>query len=92
MGAGIILKALRAPLTQIAENAGLPGDVVVERVLAGTGDYGFDARTEKYCNLTEAGIVDPAKVVKTALANAASVAGLVLTTEVILSEAKKKEG
>ena len=91
LGAGIILKALRSPLSQIAENAGLSGDVVVEKVLGGAGDYGFNARTEEYCNLTKAGIVDPAKVVKAALTNAASVAGLVLTTEVVLSETKKKE-
>ena len=91
LGAGIILKALRSPLSQIAENAGLSGDVVVEKVLGGTGDYGFNARTEEYCNLTKAGIVDPAKVVKAALTNAASVAGLVLTTEVVLSETKNKE-
>ena len=91
LGAGIILKALRSPLSQIAENAGLSGDVVVEKVLEGTEDFGFNARTEEYCHLTEAGIVDPAKVVKAALTNAASVAGLVLTTEVLLSETKKKE-
>lgn len=86
LGASIIEKALSAPLCQIAENAGLTGEVVLEKVLAGKGDFGFNARTGTYGSMYEAGVVDPAKVAKSAIKNAASVAGLVLTTDVLLLE------
>jgi len=90
MGASIVEKALSAPLCQIAENAGITGEVVLEKVMAGKDDFGFNARTGEYCQMYEAGIVDPAKVAKSALENAASVAGLVLMTDVVLLEKVKK--
>ena len=89
LGYDIIAAAVEAPLKQIAENAGLDGDLVVEKVKAMEGvNDGFDAATEKYTDLVKAGIIDPAKVVKSALRNAASVAGLMLTTDVMVTELK----
>jgi len=92
-GLTILKRALEAPLRQIAENAGYEGSVVLNRVLEGKGDFGFNAATEKYENLLEAGVIDPTKVVRFALQNAASVAGLMLTTEAMVAEKpeKKKE-
>jgi len=89
-GARIVEKALAAPLKQIAINAGKSGDVVLEKVLAGSGAFGYNARTNVYGDLYEAGVVDPAKVSKTVIQNAASVAGLVLTTDVLLVERPKE--
>jgi chaperonin GroEL len=89
VGADILRKALSAPLRQIAENAGLEGAVVLSRVREKSGDLGFDAVTEEYCDLVKAGIIDPVKVVRTALQNAASVAGLLLTTETAVTEKRK---
>jgi chaperonin GroEL len=86
IGVGIIRTALRAPLHQIAENAGIEGSIVVQHVLDGTGDFGFNARTETYGALLEDGVLDPTKVVRSALENAASIAGLLLTTETIVVE------
>lgn len=86
LGATIIEHALSAPLCQIAENAGITGEVVLEKVLQGKADYGFDAKNSVYGSLYKAGVVDPAKVAKSAITNAASVAGLVLTTDVLLLE------
>jgi chaperonin GroEL len=86
IGVNIIRTALRAPLHQIAENAGTEGSVVVQRVLDGTDDFGFNARTETYGALLEEGVLDPTKVVRSALENAASIAGLLLTTETIVVE------
>ena len=81
-GAKIIAKALEAPIRQIAANAGLDGSVILEKVRSsGVNGYGFDAYKEQYCNMVECGIIDPAKVTRSALENAASVSAMVLTTE-----------
>ena len=85
-GINIIRRALESPLRQIAENAGVEGSIVVGKVLDGKGKIGFDAQNEVYCDLIGAGIVDPAKVVTTALRDAASVAGLLITTEAMVAE------
>jgi chaperonin GroEL len=89
----ILKRALEIPLRQIAENAGYEGSIVVNKVLEGKDDFGFNAATEKYENLLSAGVIDPTKVVRFALQNAASVAGLMLTTEAMIAEKpeKKKE-
>ncbi|MBQ2876139.1 MAG: chaperonin GroEL [Clostridia bacterium] len=89
-GAAIVAKALTAPMKQIAENAGLDGAVIVSKVReAGKIGYGFDAYKEVYCDMLEAGIVDPAKVTRSALQNAASIASTVLTTESVVFEKKE---
>ena len=81
----IVVRALEAPLRQIAENAGFEGSVIVDKVRnSGKIGYGFDASTETYCDMVEAGIVDPTKVTRSALQNAASVASTVLTTEALV--------
>ena len=87
-GIAIIRRALEEPLRQIVENAGIEGSVVVNRVKEGKGDFGFNARTEVYENLYEAGVIDPTKVARVALENAASIAGMLLTTECVLVEHK----
>ena len=87
-GIAIIKRAVDEPLRQIVENAGLEGSVVVNKVKEGKGDYGFNARTEVYENLIKAGVVDPTKVTRVALENAASIASMLLTTECVLSEHK----
>ena len=84
-GVNIVVRALEAPLRQIAENAGFEGSVIVDKVRnSGKIGYGFDASTETYCDMVEAGIVDPTKVTRSALQNAASVASTVLTTEALV--------
>ena len=89
-GAQIVAKALTAPMKQIADNAGLDGSVVVAKVReSGKVGYGFDAYAEKYCDMIECGIVDPAKVTRSALQNAASIASTVLTTEAVVSDKKE---
>ena len=89
-GARIVAKALTAPMKQIADNAGLDGSVVVAKVReSGKVGYGFDAYNEKYCDMLECGIVDPAKVTRSALQNAASIASTVLTTEAVVSDKKE---
>ena len=86
-GAKIVLKALEAPLRPIAKNAGLEGSVIIDKILsAGKMNYGFDAQNEVYCDMIEAGIVDPTKVTRSALENAASVASMVLTTESLVAD------
>lgn len=86
-GARIVLKALEAPLRQIAKNAGLEGSVIIDKILsANKPNYGFDAQNEQYVDMIEAGIVDPAKVTRSALENAASVAAMVLTTESLVAD------
>jgi len=90
-GAMIILKALEEPVRQIAANAGLEGSVIVDKVKNSEKGVGFDALTEKYVNMIEAGIVDPAKVTRTALQNAASVSSMVLTTESLVADIPEKE-
>ncbi len=92
-GIAIIRRALQAPIRQIVENAGVEGSIVVGKLLEQKDNkYGFNAQTEDYGNLIEMGIVDPAKVVRTALQDAASVAGLLITTEAMIADAPKKEG
>ncbi len=86
LGVDIVRRAMEEPIRQITENAGLEASVVVERVKKEKGSMGFDAQTETYVDLVDAGIIDPTKVTRTALQNAASVAGLMLTTDVMLSE------
>jgi len=90
-GIDIIKRAIEEPLRQIVDNAGKEGAVVVQKVMEGKADFGFNARTEKYENLFTAGVVDPAKVTRVALENAASIAGMFLTTECVLVEKKEDE-
>jgi len=89
-GINIIKKAMEAPIRAIAENAGVDGSIVAEKVKNGKGAFGFNAATEVYEDLVKAGIVDPKKVVRSALQNAASVAGLLITTECMISEKPEK--
>ncbi|WP_230534469.1 chaperonin GroEL [Microvirga roseola] len=92
-GINIVLRALEAPIRQIAENAGVEGSTVVGKINDNTSSdtFGFNAQTEEFVDLLQAGIVDPAKVVRTALQNAASVAGLLVTTEAMVAETPKKD-
>ena len=85
-GVDIVRRALQAPLRQIADNAGLEGSLVVQKVNEGEGAYGFNARTEQYEDLVQAGVLDPTKVVRIAIENAASIAGLLLTTEALVTD------
>jgi chaperonin GroEL len=87
-GVSIIRRALEEPMRQIVENAGLEGSVIVQKVKEGKADYGFNARTEVYENLFEAGVIDPTKVTRVALENAASIAGMLLTTECVIADHK----
>ena len=88
-GINIITRAAEEPLRQIVENAGLEGSVIVAKVREGKGDFGFNAKTDVFENLYKAGVIDPAKVVRVALENAASVAGMLLTTECVIAEIKE---
>lgn len=88
LGILIVKKSLESPLRQIAKNAGLEGSVIVQKILDGKEDFGFNARTEKYENLYETGVIDPTKVSRIALENAASIAGMLLTTDCLVSEIK----
>jgi chaperonin GroEL len=90
-GIEILKRALSEPLRQIAENSGYEGPVVYRKVLEGKGAYGFNAETEKYENLMKSGVIDPTKVVRYALQNAASVAGLMITTEALVTEKPAKK-
>jgi len=89
-GVQILRRALEAPTRQIAENSAADGGVVVDRMLNGTGNVGFDAARKQYVDLIEAGIVDPVKVVRTALENAVSVASVLMLTEAIMTERPEK--
>ena len=89
-GLSILKRALEAPTRQIAENSAVDGGVVVDKMKNGTGNYGFDAAKEQYCDLIEAGIIDPTKVVRIALENAVSVSSVLLLTEATLTEAPEK--
>ncbi|MCG8557819.1 MAG: chaperonin GroEL, partial [Proteobacteria bacterium] len=91
VGASIVRRAIEEPLRQIASNAGIEGSIVVEKVRNSSGNTGFNAATEDYEDLLKAGVIDPTKVVRTALQNAASVAGLMLTTEAMVAERPKEE-
>jgi chaperonin GroEL len=88
-GINIIAKAIESPLRMIVENAGVEGSVVVQKVRDGKGDFGYNARTDKYENLLASGVIDPTKVTRIALENAASVAGMFLTTECVLADKKE---
>jgi chaperonin GroEL len=90
VGVQIIRRALEAPLRTIANNAGAEGAIVVQKVLEGKDSFGYNARTEVYEDLIKAGVIDPTKVTRTALQNAASVSGLMLTTEAVISEKPSK--
>jgi chaperonin GroEL len=90
-GIRIVQKALEEPLRQIVNNAGLEGSVVLQKVKEGKDDYGFNAATEQFENLIKAGVIDPTKVTRTALENAASVSSLLITTEAVVYEKKEKE-
>jgi chaperonin GroEL len=90
-GINIVLKALEAPIRQIAENAGVEGSIVVGKILESKDEtFGFDAQNEEYVDMIGKGIVDPAKVVRTALQDASSVAGLLVTTEAMVAELPKE--
>ena len=89
-GIEIIKRAIEEPLRQIAVNAGKEGAVVVQNVKAGKADYGYNAQTDNYEKLYAAGVIDPAKVTRVALENAASVAGMFLTTEAVIVEEKRR--
>lgn len=89
-GIEIIRRAIEEPLRQIVENAGLEGAVIVQKVKEGTGDYGYNARTGEFENLMATGVIDPAKVTRVALENAASIAGMFLTTECVIAEKKEE--
>ena len=91
-GIDIVRKALEAPCRQISENAGVEGSIVIGKLSEQKDvSYGFDAQTETYTDLVKAGIIDPVKVVRTALENASSIAGLLLTTEAMVAELRPKE-
>ncbi|KWT69938.1 Heat shock protein 60 family chaperone GroEL [Hyphomicrobium sulfonivorans] len=91
-GVAIVKRALQAPIRQIANNAGVEGSIVVGKVLEGKGSaFGYNAQTDEYCDMIEEGIIDPAKVVRVALQDAASIAGLLITTEAAIGEAPKKD-
>ena len=93
IGANIIKRALEEPMRWIAQNAGFEGSIVVQRVREAKKDEeGFNAQTEVYENLVEAGVIDPTKVVRTALQNAGSIASLLLTTEALVADIPEKEG
>jgi chaperonin GroEL len=90
-GIDIIRRALRAPIKQIAENAGLDGSIVCQKVMEGSGNFGYNALTEEYGDLIKMGVIVPLKVERVALQNAASVASLLLTTDAVISELKEKK-
>ncbi|HRH70692.1 MAG: chaperonin GroEL [Flavobacteriales bacterium] len=90
-GVAIVRRAIEEPLRQIVANAGMEGSIVVQKVREGKADFGFNARTEVYENLLAAGVIDPTKVTRVALENAASIASMLLTTECVISEEKEKE-
>src|SRR5262249_11042751 len=91
-GINIVLKALESPVRQIARNSGVEGSIVVGKILENKSEtYGFDAQSEEYVDLVDTGIIDPAKVVRAALQDAASVAGLLITTEAIVAEMPKEK-
>ncbi|MFN7688117.1 MAG: chaperonin GroEL [Sphingobacteriales bacterium] len=90
-GIQIVRRALEEPLRTIVANAGIEGSIVVQKVKEGTADYGYNARTDKYENLLKAGVIDPTKVARVALEHAASIAGMLLTTECVIADKPKKE-
>ena len=90
-GIHIVARAIEEPLRQIAANAGVEGSVIIQKVREGKGDFGYNARTEEYVNMFAAGVIDPTKVARVALENAASVAGMFLTTECAIADIPSKE-
>jgi chaperonin GroEL len=88
-GIAIVKRAIEEPLRQICANSGIEGSIVVQKVKEGKDDFGFNARTEKFENLLKAGVIDPTKVSRVALENAASIAGMLLTTECVLADKKE---
>jgi chaperonin GroEL len=88
-GIEIIKRAIEEPLRQIVENAGKEGAVIVQKVKEGKDDFGYNARLDQYQNLYEGGVIDPAKVARVALENAASIAGMLLATEAVIVEKKE---
>ena len=90
-GITLVLRAMQQPLREIVANAGDEASVVVNKVVEGSGNYGYNAATGEYGDMVEMGVLDPTKVTRTALQNAASVAGLMLTTEVMVAEAPKDD-
>jgi chaperonin GroEL len=91
IGATIVLHALSSPMKQIADNAGIDGSVVVDEVSQKSGNIGYDAYTGQYVDMMKAGVIDPVKVVRTALTNASSIAGLMLTTEALVTTYDKDD-
>ena len=91
-GVNIVRRAIESPLRRIAENAGIDGSIVVDKVLHSKGSQGFNAQTEEYEDLIKAGVIDPTKVVRTALQNAASVASMLLTTEAMVADKPEEKG
>ena len=91
IGANIVKKALEEPIRQIAENAGVEGSIVVNKVLAKNGNYGYNAETDEYGDMLKFGVLDPTKVTRIALENAASIAGLLLTTEAVITDKPEKD-
>ena len=89
-GIGIVRRAIEEPMRQIMENAGLEGAVILQKVKDGKGDYGYNARTDSFENFFETGVIDPAKVTRVALENAASIAGMFLTTECVIADKKEE--
>ena len=85
-GIHIVERALEEPLRQIAENAGVEGSVIIQKIREGKDDFGYNARTDEYVKMYEAGVIDPTKVARVALENAASVAGMFLTTECAIAD------
>lgn len=90
-GVNIVKRAIEEPIRQIVTNAGGEGSVVVNKIIEGKGDFGYNAKTEEYINMIGSGIIDPTKVTRVALENAASVAGMILTTECVITSVKKEE-
>ena len=91
-GIDIVRRALQSPVRQIAENAGVDGSVIVGKLMEQTdSNYGYDAQSGKFCDMVKSGIIDPTKVVRTALQDAASVSGLLITTEAMIAEKPEKK-
>jgi chaperonin GroEL len=90
-GIQIIRRAIEEPLRQICENAGIEGSIVVQKVKEGSADFGYNARSDKYENLIGAGVIDPTKVSRVALENAASIASMLLTTECVLADEPEED-
>jgi chaperonin GroEL len=91
-GMAIVRRALEEPMRTLTANAGIDGSIVVQKIKEGKGDFGFNARTEEYENLFKAGVIDPTKVSRVALENAASIAGMLLTTEAVIADKPEPKG